>query len=420
MYQYLDPRRIIIIYSGSSSSSSSTSTFQTTPKRPAGEVSSELHFTLYLGGNTGPYKTAENNGTVILPPIPVEWIIAPLNVTAGQCPDRAQNLQLFGIINAIVAGLVLLLGCRPLVRYLTGGVLGSPTRFSPFWTWLVSFGLQVAANAVVSRLVVATPGYEHLSMLHVFALYASRPRINQIWTGLLRLFVGPVRIRHERMMLGGKKRGRVRDDFELGAAGGSATSKPKSRWSRWVARVIPSRTGGSSSRENEQNNRVKFPFAPAVAGPRGEEEWVYTDSYVATSVSELFLQLMSAVFVGVTWRRFPNEPIREHMQHHVNFMLAAPALALVGWLLIPIYIKRDESIFDGDTDGVTWEGSAEYLLLATIFLGLTGFFTYGVAWRYWAEFLMLPGSLWCPPKFIEQAAVWSSFSGLAAFFGGGL
>jgi len=92
----------------------------------------------------------------------------------------------------------------------------------------------VASNAAVLYLIVTTPGYKHLSMVNVFALYSSRPRVNQIWTGLLRAYIGPVAV-GEKVDVGGE------------------------------------------------------------AG-----EYVYTDSYVSTLVGELFLQILSAVFIGVT------------------------------------------------------------------------------------------------------------------------
>jgi hypothetical protein len=346
---------VIIIYRPGGGATG-PSAFSLAPRRPAGEVSSEPQFTLYLGTNSGPYQTTEN-GTVILPPIPIEWIIAPRNVTAGQCPTRANNLALFGITNAIAAALVLVLGCRPLVRFLTRGLLGQPSKYSPYWTWSLSFAMQVVSNVVVSHLIVSTPGYEHLSMLNVFALYSARPRLNQILTGLLRIFVGPISIKGSLAVSEKPKR-----TDELPARSNS----PRFRYDeylRWQAR----QAGTSSD-------------SPTV-------EWIYTDSYVATSVGELFLQLVSAIFIGVTWRRFPNDPIREHMKDYVNFMLAAPVLTLVGWLFVPIWLRRSRGL---------WRHESVLclsLITAVFFMAVPGFFTYGVAWRYWDEFLTLPGSL---------------------------
>ncbi|KAK0740087.1 hypothetical protein B0T18DRAFT_448814 [Schizothecium vesticola] len=385
----LSPRRIIIISSGGGSSKPAPpSAFSLAPKRPAGQVDSRPQFNLYLGVNTGPYQ--RNSTSVILPPIPIEWIIAPYNVTAGQCPTRAANLGLFAITNLIVFALIIILGCRPLVRFLTGGLLGQPNRWSKYWTWLFSFGLQVGSNAIVSYLIVSTPGYEHLSMLNVFALYSSRPRINQIWTGLLRTIIGPIRIT---------------DKFAIKEKPISSAEPPRRKKGSLPRRAYNWATGNWTPGQEWSAPSYGYDWSDP------SREWIYTDSYISTSIAELCLQLISAVFIGVTWSRFPNEPIREHMENYYNYMLAAPAMAFIGWGLVPIWRGRLRDVCR-DRFGVCWE-----IVLVCCFLGFCGFFTYGVAWRFWAEFLLLPGSLWCPPKFVQLAAVWSSFSGMSALFG---
>ncbi|KAK3903630.1 hypothetical protein C8A05DRAFT_32612 [Staphylotrichum tortipilum] len=306
-----------------------------------GQASTTPEFTWYLGVNSGPYKTTDN-GTVVLPPVPIEWIIAPRNVTAGQCPTASDNLRLFGFTNFIVMFLILFVGCRPLISLLARGLLGQPSRYSPYWTWLVSFGLQAGANAIISYLIISSPGYEHLSMLNVFALYSSRPRIGLLWTAMLRIFVRPVRV-----------------------PGSVAVSEKKKR-----------------PKGEKSGGRAPPPPLP-------QHEWIYTDSYIATSVSEFLLQLVSAVFVGVTWRRFPNQPICEHMEGRVNLMLAAPALALLGWGLVPIWHGRSRGL----DERLMLDTFAARVGTAVAFMAFTSAFTYAVPWVYWAEFLKLPGSL---------------------------
>jgi hypothetical protein len=307
---------IVIVSTDDPVAVSEHDTFSSAVKRPAGDVTPDPEFTLYLGTNTGPYKKADN-GSVILPPIPIEWVISPQNVTVGQCPSSTDNLRLFGVTNAIVLTLALVLGCRPLLRYITRGLFGRPSRYSWVWSWTISCGLQVASNAIVSHLIVTTSGYEHLSMINVFALYSSRPRVNQLWMALLRLMVGPIYLTEIKME---------------------------------------------------------------------EPEWVYTDSYVTTCIAELTLHLISAVFIGVTWRRFPNVPIREYMKTFVNLMIAAPAVALISWVFVPIWFRRNKGIMEYISPGVR-------ITMFTFILGIPDAFTYGVAWIYWSVFLQLPGSL---------------------------
>jgi len=153
--------------------------------RPAGVyVKDDVRIIPYLGYNNGTYGTAAN-----LPPIPLEWIIAPLNVTEGQCPDAQQTQLAFGLTNLAVALLTLVFGCRPVVHRLSRGVLGKKGGRGVLWTWAVGLALQLLANVAASLLVVRSPGYEHLALANVFVLYAARPRISPLWTAFLRLAV---------------------------------------------------------------------------------------------------------------------------------------------------------------------------------------------------------------------------------------
>lgn len=399
----LQERQIVIIVPEPEPRPSGPSPYDTAIKRPAGQVGTEPQFVFYLGTNTGPYQTFDN-GTIVLPPVPIEWIVAPLNVTDGQCPSRSDNLRLFGVTNVIVMALALLTGCRPLLRWLTRGLLWKPSRYSAFWTWTIAFAFQIGSNAVISHLVVTTPGYQHLGMLNVFALYASRPRVNQIWMGSLRSVVGPVHLTgrlaflrpREKKEEGEKKQAKPGQKQEKKQAGEKDDTKAnakklrdlKQTYTYFYDEYINWRAAQTTDQQPAAEIIPCSSRTVSHADDDGNGEWVYTDSYVATSVSEFCLQLVSAIFVGVTWRRFPNAPIREHMQRYVNMVTASPALALAGWLFVPVWTPRNEgwaNMRGGATGAVaSW---------VWLFLGLTGFFTYGVSWLYWGKFLDLPGSL---------------------------
>ena len=99
----------------------------------------------YLGFNNGSYSSSS---TARLPPIPLEWVIAPLNVTAGQCPTAEQTKLAFGITNAVVAVLTLVFGCRPILHYLSRGWLGKKGGKGVLWTWIISFALQLLSNVL--------------------------------------------------------------------------------------------------------------------------------------------------------------------------------------------------------------------------------------------------------------------------------
>jgi len=380
---------VVIVWTSDTEETSTPDAFSSAVRRPAGSVASDPEFRLYLGTNTGPYQKADN-GSVILPPIPIEWIISPQNVTVGQCPSRTDNLRLFGVTNVIVLALALVLGCRPLLRYLSRGLLGNPSKYSWIWSWIISCGLQVASNAIVSHLIVTTPGYQHLSMVNVFALYSSRPRINQLWMAILRLLVGPIHLNKHRTAYPIRRTVKVE------------TAPTQDQSSAVPLKPIPGLRYQYDEYIRQHSKAAVLEVQPAqeiqimeYGEVSGEPEWIYTDSYVTTCIAELVLHLISAIFIGVTWRRFPNVPIREHMKTDINLMIAAPALALFSWVCVPIWFRRNRGVLGYNKYGYFDDHTNPVVLIILFFfvLVIPAVFTYGVAWKYWNDFLQLPGSL---------------------------
>jgi hypothetical protein len=163
--------------------------FRPGSSKPAFEPGVGADRPVFVAG-VGVYNADPNNSTTVLPPIPVEWIIAPLNATAAQCPSHAATLQTFGIANAIVAGIAILLGCRPIVHFLSRGIFGKRGGSSVKWMWIFTLAFHLLGNLIVSLIIRGTPGYGHLSILNIFALYSARPRASLLAILLLRIFVG--------------------------------------------------------------------------------------------------------------------------------------------------------------------------------------------------------------------------------------
>ncbi|KAK2757479.1 hypothetical protein CKAH01_05736 [Colletotrichum kahawae] len=128
-----------------------------------------------------------------------------------------------------------------------------------------------------------------------------------------------------------------------------------------------------------------------------DKEYVYADSYRSTIVAEMVLHIISAVFIGVTWHRFPNEIIKTYMKPKTIFMqVATGILALSAIFVVPIYWKSNRYI----------KHSWLWALAALLAFG-----TVCAAPRvYWHYSLKLPGSLWCSPKLPIQTFVWIAFS----------
>ncbi|WAO85996.1 Hypothetical protein NCS54_00325000 [Fusarium falciforme] len=125
-------------------------------------------------------------------------------------------------------------------------------------------------------------------------------------------------------------------------------------------------------------------------------------AYFSLAVVEVVLHIMSATFVGVTWSRYPNEPIKEYMSSVTVYMqVAAGILVLCVLLVAPIWRRSKDP---------QWLPSY-FLDFALLFLFFGA--VYAAPWAYWGMFLQLPGPLWCPPKIVGQGVVWVIFSTLS-------
>ncbi|KAI8724220.1 hypothetical protein NCS52_00279700 [Fusarium sp. LHS14.1] len=136
-----------------------------------------------------------------------------------------------------------------------------------------------------------------------------------------------------------------------------------------------------------------------------EEDYSFMTAYFSLAVVEVMLHIMSATFVGITWSRYPNEPIKEYMSPVTMYMqVAAGILVLCVLLVAPIWRRSKDS---------QWLSSC-FLDFALLFLFFGA--VYAAPWAYWGMFLQHPGPLWCPPKIAGQGVVWVVLSTLSSGF----
>lgn len=329
--------------------------------KPAGEYDSRNNRWLVIG-NTGSYDGVTDQED--LPPIPVEWIIAPnsnSSVSRGQCPSVGATINSFIISDVVSAVIAVFVCCRPIVKKFTCGCWGKyPSKkrrccHSLWYTWLLSFAFTFFGNLFASLLVVSTKGYQHLSPAIVFALYASRPRSSVLLVALLRLLI-TVRTSDHSKAVGNITP--VGSQSTVNSAPGVAVTDDKN-------------IGNSSENQIIETVSCVKPF---------DKEYVYADSYRSTIVAEMVLHIISAVFIGVTWHRFPNEIIKTYMKPKTIFMqVATGILALSAIFVVPIYWKSNRYI----------KHSWLWALAALLAFGTVC----AAPWVYWHYFLKLPGSL---------------------------
>ncbi|KAK0726609.1 hypothetical protein B0T21DRAFT_371915 [Apiosordaria backusii] len=337
-------------------------------------------------GNSGRYpvpiihttssSSTGNETEVVLPPIPIEWIIAPRNITSSdQCPNAGATIATFAATDLILAVFLIVTAARPLVYRATFHIFGKRGGYGAYWTWVMWLVLQVMGNVGAALLVVRSEGYEHLEFLKVFALYLSRPRLKAWWLAILRTL------------------------FSCGA------------------RRFPD---GNKRLEEERKEEVeKVDLLDWEKYGYKEREHIYVDAYISAALVEIIFQITAAVFIGVTWERFPNEVIKQFMQPSLRYMFAVPGLTLVAILVgVPIWRLTGETwnwkeIVDRHPltgkvvrrRSLKW-GMACYRFWWVVWGCLFYIPVYSAAWVYWTHFLTLPGALWCPPKLVSQSAIW--------------
>lgn len=130
-----------------------------------------------------------------------------------------------------------------------------------------------------------------------------------------------------------------------------------------------------------------------------ETEFLYADSYISTALAGLRMHIFAAIFVGVTWNRFPNQLVKQYINSNYKSMEALPAANLFAICsVVPFYRRNGEAIPreyrnpQGQivrSSGSSWGHRTGSAFLACVFIRLT----YTMQWDYFVTFLDLPGSL---------------------------
>lgn len=339
---------------------------------PAGWLTPEIE--PYLGRNTGPYPVlyrpvngGTGNDTINLPPIPIEWIVSPQNITSkNQCPTAEGTIRTFVAADLILALVLIVTAFRPFLYRTTLHAFGKRGGRQVYLTWVFWFALQLIGNLGASLVIVNTPGYGHLGLANVFALYASRPRLKPWWLAILRTLVT---VDGHRFPDGHK---RIMTEAEAQAAG----------------------------------EKSKQDISPHDGDVEYEEvEHPYVDSYILAALIEITFQIVAAVFIGVTWKRFPNEIIKDFMQPALIYMFVAPVITFLAALVgVPVWRLSGDAwglAEKEDLDPQTgklirrWTPKDMRAIRVTYAVWGSLFFipAYAAAWVYWTHFLTLPGAL---------------------------
>ncbi|KAI9772137.1 MAG: hypothetical protein M1839_002549 [Geoglossum umbratile] len=118
--------------------------------------------------------------------IPWSWAVKPADTTDFHCPAPKSTLGTFAVVNVITSVLAVLFGNRKVVSALTRGLFGKEDSKAWRYLWLVSFGLQLGANAIVALVIQRTAGFgSTFAVGDLVLFYATRPRLSWLILGFL-------------------------------------------------------------------------------------------------------------------------------------------------------------------------------------------------------------------------------------------
>ena len=108
--------------------------------------------------------------------IPWSWVVKP---GAGQvnCPSASATLRTFAIVNGVVVFLSLIVGNRAFLYSLSGKRLGKSSSHTWRYMWLVTFGLQLAANALVASIYTSSGNKNSPTIWQLVLFFTTRPRL---------------------------------------------------------------------------------------------------------------------------------------------------------------------------------------------------------------------------------------------------
>ncbi len=85
--------------------------------------------------------------------LPWQWSVAPEGGVSTTCPSPKTILGTFAAINVTVSFLGLLVGHRVFVRTITCHLFGNPGSTAYRYTWMLSLGIHLVANALVAIVI---------------------------------------------------------------------------------------------------------------------------------------------------------------------------------------------------------------------------------------------------------------------------
>jgi hypothetical protein len=96
------------------------------------------------------------------------------------CPSPAAILGIFAAVNGVVSVLSVICGHQRVINIVTFKLCGHEDSKSWRYMWIVSVGLQLAANAAVAALIRNAAGIDTFKIWDFMLFYVARPRLSWV------------------------------------------------------------------------------------------------------------------------------------------------------------------------------------------------------------------------------------------------
>ncbi|KAF2496705.1 hypothetical protein BU16DRAFT_339753 [Lophium mytilinum] len=343
------------------------------------------------------------NATILLP---WSWTVKPETEYAAKhpCPSVANILVTFAAINVISGALSTVFGHRLVVKKITFGLFGKRGGRSYIYMWIMPFAFQLGANALVANMIQRTTGYGHdFTIAQLMFFFAARPRVSWILVMLLS---------------GISKR-------KLAKGQAEQDDQPLLDRSSSEFNAIPLDDVKDVSYSNVESlvedHDSEHRQAQQRAEPVYEDDYYWRNAALSQYFAELALQAITLYYMSKTvvfaYKRGYYDPgsLPGPMGHSARIMYAGALFWLCAQLFV--YLSAPTFVFILVKEGGGTMMVSKLMQMLGSVLVVTSWLA---SWLFWAGFVRLAGDLYCPPKLVEQGAIWSAFSSLGMIAGVGI
>ncbi|KAF2194946.1 hypothetical protein K469DRAFT_698508 [Zopfia rhizophila CBS 207.26] len=349
---------------------------------------------------------------------PWAWTIESADLTTHKCPSVSSLLGTFAAVNGVVSLLAVIFGHRLVIKKITCGICGKRGSRAWTWMWIVPVGLQLAANAFIALLIKKSDGYyADFKISELMLFLVARPRLS--WIVLGAFAFKSQKAKSERKLPKSPNPNSYPGTPQAYQSTHSLTSYGSQTPLYPIESPQTSAYQPVSDFDDEEADRS------GEYGFHSGKDFPWWSAFMSQFIGEFILQIITLYIMGRTAHFATNHgyykiyqksywkiPAAARMMYSgALYYLVAGSLFLICAFLFILYTMLSSRIkFIGKASSLGIFSTLLVLLIST-WMG---------SWIFWAGFVKLAGTLYCPPKLIHQGVIWTFFSTIGILLGTGL